>query len=125
MSSISESSANSETVAIALKRGVTHWRIYYGDGSHVDSSNSTWEDCQDYDVQVVVQFRLSPSGDRLMCEMMSGDDHYYLEGHDRVKYGEYAEWSVYDEIFTRASEYKNVEYELYQDLRRSRGERGD
>ena len=120
-----DTSQQAETVVAAITRGVIKWRVYYGDGSVARSEDVSWDACEQDHVQVVTQFRLSLSGDRLMAEMQSGDDEYRLEGHDQVKVGQFAPWKVYDAIFSRANQDKLDEFEAYQDERRARGERGN
>ncbi len=112
---ISERSQQRETAFAVIRRGVRSWRVYYGDGSFVSSDDVAWEDCPSDDVQVVLQFRLSPTGDRLWCDVLSGDDEYKLEGSDHVKVGQYATWETYDRIFNEAKQYVTQEFKSYGD----------
>lgn len=127
MSAVNERTATGERVVVAIRRGVWRWAVYYGDGSMYwsDEVGTTWDRCPDDDVQVVLQFRLSPRGDRLWCDLLTGDDEYRLEGYDHVKYGRQVDDEVYDAICDRAQRAMLREFERYQDERRARGERGD
>jgi hypothetical protein len=105
VASINDIVQGGENVIACVKRGVLLWRIYYGDGSHVCSEDTDWEDAPSDNVQVVLAFRLSPRGDRLWCDLDTGDDEYRLEGHKQVKRGAWCD--DYQRIWLDAYNEKN------------------
>jgi hypothetical protein len=124
MAGVTEPCRIRESVGAVLRKAVTHWRVYYGDGSVADSRETTWEDCPGQDVQVVLLFRPSNKLDCLYCEGLTGDDEYRLpaldfpEAPESVKFGKWTSWENYDAIFTRAMADQRVEWDLYQEKRR-------
>lgn len=53
---------------------VTHWKIYYGDGTEWSPADGYWTDAPDTDVQVVVLWRADGAK-----RMMRGADHYWYD----------------------------------------------
>lgn len=100
---INETIGTRETVVAVIKRGICKWRIFYGDGTVINSEDCSWEDCSDQDVQVVLLFKESDAGGRLYCDILSEDDEYKLPGNDHVKYGKWAkDDETYQDIYRQA-----------------------
>jgi len=85
-------SATGEVREIAARRRpFLGWRIWYGDGSTTCSSETTWEECPDDDVQVVWISERAPA--RSTAEVYrtgyNGDDEYRIPTSTRVKRGKW------------------------------------
>ena len=116
---VNETIGARETVVAVIKRGIVKWKIYYGDGSVVCSEETTWDECPDHDVQVVLLFRESDAGGRLYCDILSEDDEYRLPENDHVKYGKWAKDNeTYQDIYRLAL---NEVSRVFDEDRDSRG----
>jgi len=62
---------------------IIKWRLWYSDGSCVDSTQSTWANAPDQDVQIL-EWIQSPAPYRTLTY---GVDEYTFEGETAIKYG--------------------------------------
>lgn len=61
--------------------GISHWRIYYGDGSMFSSAEGSWSEAPDYDVQVVVLFTADQTANGSHYKtIVSMVDYYWKDG---------------------------------------------
>lgn len=61
---------------------VIYWRIYYGDYTNWSSSDGSWQDAPDDDVQIVVLWRMDTA-----TRMMSGADYYWCDPLHKDPFG--------------------------------------
>lgn len=61
---------------------VKGWRIYYGDGSTFDSSQGSWTDAPDEDVQIVMLYLERPYRNQVCAA-----DVYFLPNGTHPKFG--------------------------------------
>lgn len=96
---------------------IAGWRLYYGDGTTLDSRESSWEDAPAENVQVLIRFheRLDKRG-RPLREMYHGSpgnagDYYWQFGAGTaaevpedadVKYGRMIDDTEFMAIYNRA-----------------------
>jgi hypothetical protein len=107
---VNDEEATREQVIVVVTRGVQLWRIFYGDDTVARSEDVSWRDAPEFDVQVVLVFRLSPSADRLWCETATGQDEYQMEDDPQVKYGSWCE--NYQRICLAAEHERRRQFEL-------------
>lgn len=94
-----------ETIFHVLKRvkPMDEWVLFYGDGTVARSTQVSWEDCPDDNVQFLLTYHMAPRGHRLYCTGFTGDDEYRIPGSDHVKYGKTIPDEEYDRISKRAA----------------------